>query len=163
MGPKRATTAVMVSQLWRWFADARRFEESTQDALAAQEAKLLSIVRANRDTVYGRQHGFASIESIEDFQQQVPINSYEHLAPYIERAADGEPNMLTAEAPLVWHHRCHVTALALLGAAIVADAGALVAIAALIGLAGALAYGVFFAIAVARMARAAVDGGRPKA
>lgn len=73
------------------------------------------------------------------------------------------PSSLTAEAPLVWHHRCHVTALALLGAAIVADAGALVAIAALIGLAGALAYGVFFAIAVARMARAAVDGGRPKA
>jgi hypothetical protein len=92
----------MVSQLWRWFADARRFEDSTQEATAAQHAKLMSIVRANRDTVYGRAHGFGSIASIADFQRNVPINTYDHLAPYVERAAAGEPAVLTAESPLMF-------------------------------------------------------------
>jgi len=92
----------MVSQLWRWFADARHFEDSTQDATAAQHAKLMSIVAANRDTVYGRRHGFGSIGSIADFQRNVPVNTYENLAPYVERAADGEPNVLTAESPLMF-------------------------------------------------------------
>lgn len=97
-----ATPVVAMSQLWRWFSDARPFEAATYDALGAQRAKLLSIVRANRDTVYGREHGFGSVEEIEDFQRNVPINTYETLAPYVERMAAGEPNVLTAEAPLMF-------------------------------------------------------------
>jgi hypothetical protein len=102
MDTRRATPAVVVTQLWRWFADARRFEGSTYDAMAAQRKKLLSIVRANRDTEYGRAHGFGSIEDVNDYQRNVPINSYESLAPHIDRMADGETNILTAEAPLMF-------------------------------------------------------------
>src|SRR4051812_19014951 len=102
MDTRRATTAVMVSQLWRWFADARRFQESSHDATEAQRRKLLGIIRANRDTAYGRAHGFASINDVDDYQRNVPINSYESLSPYIDRMADGETNILTAESPLMF-------------------------------------------------------------
>jgi hypothetical protein len=102
MNTRRATAAVIATQLWRWFADARRFEEATHDATEAQRRKLLSILRANRDTAYGRKHGFGSIRGIDDFQRNVPINSYESLEPYVARMADGEASVLTAEAPLMF-------------------------------------------------------------
>ena len=35
-----------------------------------------------------------SIYSIEDFQQQVPISTYEDLKPYIKRLREGEQNLL---------------------------------------------------------------------
>jgi hypothetical protein len=102
MDTRRATTATLVTQLWRWFSDARRYEGSTYDATDTQRKKLLSIVKANRDTAYGRAHGFSSIEDIDDYQRNVPINSHESLAPYIDLMADGQPNILTAESPLMF-------------------------------------------------------------
>ena len=100
--PARASTTVMVTQLWRWFSDARRFEEATRNATAAQHKKLMSIVKANRDTVYGREHGFGSINSIADYQRNVPINDYDTLSPYVDRMAAGEPGILTAESPVMF-------------------------------------------------------------
>jgi hypothetical protein len=102
MDSRKATTATLVSQLWRWFSDARRFEGSTYDARGTQRKKLLSIVRANRDTAYGREHGFSSITDIDEYQRNVPINSHEALAPYIDEMAMGRQNVLTAEAPLMF-------------------------------------------------------------
>jgi hypothetical protein len=99
---KRASTVVQATQLWRWFSDAKRFEESTRDATAAQKKKLLSILRANANTVYGREHGFGSIREVSDFQRNVPINSYETLGPYVDRMAAGEPGVLTGDAPLMF-------------------------------------------------------------
>jgi hypothetical protein len=102
MDTKRPSAVVTASQLWRWLSDARRFEGAAHDAREAQRAKLMAIVRANRDTLYGREHGFGSITDIDDFQRNVPINSYETLAPYVERMAAGERRMLTAEDPVMF-------------------------------------------------------------
>jgi hypothetical protein len=102
MDSRKATPTTVVTQLWRWFSDARRFESSTYDAVATQRNKLLSIVRANRDTAYGRAHGFGSITDIDDYQRNVPINTHESLSPYIDQMAAGVPNMLTAEDPLMF-------------------------------------------------------------
>ncbi|MCC7371898.1 MAG: GH3 auxin-responsive promoter family protein [Chloroflexi bacterium] len=102
MNTRRATTAVMVTQLWRWFSDARRFEDATYNATVAQEKKLLSIIRAHRDTEYGKRFGFGSIRNIGDYQRNVPINTYENLSPYIDRMTAGEQNVLTAESPLMF-------------------------------------------------------------
>ena len=102
MDTRKATATTLVTQLWRWFADARRFEGSTYDATETQRRKLLSIVKANKDTAYGRAHGFGSIEDVDDFQRNVPIATHEALAPYIDRMAAGQSNVLTAEAPLMF-------------------------------------------------------------
>jgi hypothetical protein len=63
-----------------------------------QQETLLRILRANAGTTYGREHGFDRIGSIRDFQDALPINSYEELRPYVERIVDGtDPRALTAD------------------------------------------------------------------
>lgn len=75
----------------------RSLEEMSKDPRAVQEALLLSLLEANRDTVYGREQEFAEIRSVEEYQQRVPVREYDGFAPYIERMVKGEKNLLTCE------------------------------------------------------------------
>lgn len=45
-------------------------------------------------TTWGVQFGFDSINSIGDYQERVPISTYEDVKPYINRLRDGEQNLL---------------------------------------------------------------------
>jgi hypothetical protein len=89
-------------RLWLKHSDANRFDAATWDPAAAQKDKLLQIIHRNRETVYGREHDFAHIQSVEDFRARVPANSYETLGPYVERMMGGERNVLTADVPLMF-------------------------------------------------------------
>ena len=40
---------------------------------------LLDLVRKAGDTRFGRDHGFAAIRSVADFQARVPLRTYEDL------------------------------------------------------------------------------------
>ncbi len=95
------------SLLYKAFAilGSREVQALEQDSLQprrAQSEHLLEIVGSNCQTVYGREHSFTSIKSIEDFQSAVPINDYDALHPYILRASAGESNILTAESPFMF-------------------------------------------------------------
>jgi hypothetical protein len=70
------------------------------------------------------------------------------------------PSALTLDRALAWHLRCHMAALVVLAAATVAGSAALAAAAALAGLAGALCFGVFFAVLMQRLRRTR-EGGNP--
>ena len=52
-------------------------------------------------TEYGKKYGFEKIDSIADFKQQVPINDYDTLKPYINRILEGEQNLLWP-SPINW-------------------------------------------------------------
>lgn len=52
------------------------------------------LVSSARDTEWGRKYGYKDIKSVRDFQQQVPVSTYEELHPYIERSMKGEQNLL---------------------------------------------------------------------
>lgn len=68
----------------------------------AQHRVLSGIVGANRDTAFGKAHGFGSIRTPADYARQVPVQHYELLRPYVERQRTlGQP-ALTAEAPLFY-------------------------------------------------------------
>ena len=95
-------TAQNLLRLWLKFSAADRFDDATWQPGAAQEQKLLEIVRRGQDTVYGREHRFAQIRSVKDYRDRVPVNSYETLSPYIERIMRAEPNILTNEQPLMF-------------------------------------------------------------
>lgn len=57
---------------------------------------LMSIVRDNKDTEYGKKYHFDEIHSIEDFKKNVPLSTFDDYAPYIERMVEkGEKNLLT--------------------------------------------------------------------
>jgi hypothetical protein len=81
---------------------AARFETATRDPVAAQQRKLGEILARNRDTEYGRAHGFSRISDLRGYRRFVPVATYEDLRGYIERMAEGERNVLTAEAPVMF-------------------------------------------------------------
>jgi hypothetical protein len=45
-------------------------------------------------TTWGIQYGYESIYSIEEYQQRVPISTYDDIKPYINRLLEGEQNVL---------------------------------------------------------------------
>ena len=81
---------------------AARFEKATMDPVAAQQRKLLEILTANRETEYGRAHGFSEIRDLRAYQRSVPVVTYEDIREHIERMASGVENVLTAEAPVMF-------------------------------------------------------------
>src|SRR5882724_7232823 len=55
------------------------------------------ILPANRESEYGRRHGFASIASVRDYQRAVPIVRYADISDDIDRAVGGEAGVLVSE------------------------------------------------------------------
>lgn len=81
----------------------RRFLEDLASPHEVQTRLLLDeCIAPNRDTAFGREHGFADIRTVEDFRRAVPIRSYDELAPWFDRAAAGEARVLTSDAPIAF-------------------------------------------------------------
>lgn len=78
-----------------------RFLRQTQKADAVQIQVLRSLLQHHRDTVFGHEHGFEQIQTIEDYRQAVPVSQYSFFEPYIDRMAQGEANVLVAD-PLIF-------------------------------------------------------------
>ena len=64
---------LMLGQKLRELLHVRRFTAGVKNPRAAQEQKLLSIIRANEESAFGRKHNFNGIRSIKDFQAAVPV------------------------------------------------------------------------------------------
>src|SRR5690242_6893665 len=76
---------------------SRRWRRAARDVAGAQFSVLQRILAANRGCEFGREHHFGEIDTIESHQQRVPVRAYEDFVPYIERIAEGVPEVLTAE------------------------------------------------------------------
>lgn len=59
-----------------------------------QQTELLNLIRKAEKTHFGQKFGFNKIKTIENFQQQVPIHTYETIKPWIERQQQGESDVL---------------------------------------------------------------------
>ncbi|MCU0565285.1 MAG: GH3 auxin-responsive promoter family protein [Oculatellaceae cyanobacterium Prado106] len=77
------------------------FIRKTQQVTAVQEQFLRSLLHTHQDTVLGKEYGLADIKTVDQFRSQVPILPYSSYEPYIERIAQGEPNVLTPD-PVVY-------------------------------------------------------------
>ncbi|HMS16922.1 MAG TPA: GH3 auxin-responsive promoter family protein [Planctomycetota bacterium] len=95
-----ALASILIRILGR--ASNRRFEQSVRNVRETQEQLLLAMVAANRDTEYGKAHGFASIRSFSDWQRLVPVVTYEDLREGMERVIRGAKNVFTAEDPVLF-------------------------------------------------------------
>jgi hypothetical protein len=72
-----------------------RFRRALANPESSQRALLGRYLRANTATAYGRAHGFAQIRTAEEYRERVPLASWEDLAPWVDRIAAGETNILT--------------------------------------------------------------------
>lgn len=79
-----------------------RFEQALREPAFAQARVLERLLGANRDTVFGREHGFRAIRSAADYARRVPIRDYEAVRPYVDRIAAGEQGVLTAEPTVMF-------------------------------------------------------------
>ncbi len=80
----------------------RRFAALCNEPARAQDRLLKKILGANADTEFGRRHGFAGVGTFGEFQERVPISTYEDLEPYINAAMLGQPNQLTKDPPVLF-------------------------------------------------------------
>lgn len=62
--------------------------------IEVQNEVLFGLTKTAKDTEWGIKHKYASIKSIDQFKEQVPISTYEDLFPIIERLLKGENNLL---------------------------------------------------------------------
>ena len=72
------------------------FREETKNPMEVTSTLLFGLLNDNKDTEYGKKYGFKDIRTIEDYQRQVPVITYDDIAEYLERMMDGERNILTA-------------------------------------------------------------------
>ncbi|MFI9173093.1 GH3 family domain-containing protein [Streptomyces lincolnensis] len=83
----------------RVFGERHRLRAAFADPTGHQHRVLADLLDANAGTEYGRKYGFARIRTVDEYRRAVPVHSYADLAPWIERAAAGEPDVLTADRP----------------------------------------------------------------
>lgn len=58
-----------------------------------QEAQLDRLLKAGRKTIWGREHGFDSINTYEEYKSRIPITRYEDMKKWWKRLYDGERNV----------------------------------------------------------------------
>src|SRR5690348_14395968 len=69
-------------------------------AVEDQENLLKSLVKSAKNTEFGKEHSFESIQSYDDFKKQVPIRDYEDISPYINKIKEGKHNILWKGKPI---------------------------------------------------------------
>lgn len=66
----------------------KKYPEETQQEI------LKGLLAKASDTEWGRIHEYSSISNIKEYQNRVPVQTYEEIIPYVERLRNGESNVL---------------------------------------------------------------------
>ena len=72
----------------------KELDKYANNGFAMQQEVLHYLVEYAKDTEYGRNHLFSTIQSYDDFVQNVPVNTYAELKGDIDRMRHGEENIL---------------------------------------------------------------------
>ena len=70
----------------RWEA-LRTFEQSCKSAADASQKQLLSILKDNADTEYGKKYHFSDISSVSEYKKQVPFSTFEDYEDFVSKRA----------------------------------------------------------------------------
>jgi hypothetical protein len=81
---------------------AHHFHSALDNPEEVQRRLLLDLLKRNRACAFGGQYGFESIRSVREYQDRVPVTTYDELAPWIERIQSGEREVLTSEPVLAF-------------------------------------------------------------
>lgn len=81
---------------------SRKVKKEAANALRDQEKILRSLIKTATSTAFGKDHRFEKITDHETFMKQVPVRDYEALSNYINRAVNGEADVLWPGKPLYW-------------------------------------------------------------
>lgn len=62
--------------------------------MEVQSELLQQLIVKAKDTEWGKKYSYKSIESVKEYQERVPVSTYEDYFPYIERILKGEKNVI---------------------------------------------------------------------
>jgi GH3 auxin-responsive promoter len=86
----------------RVLAAKRRLLSTLSNPVDWQRRVLGEVLSENAATEFGLVHSLAGVRGPPDLRRAVPIRTHEELMPWIERMIAGEPNLLTADEPVVY-------------------------------------------------------------
>ena len=64
-----------------------------KNAIQIQHDTLLKLISSAKNTVFGKDHDFNTINTYKNFKNKVPVRDYEKLRIYIDRIVKGEENI----------------------------------------------------------------------
>ncbi len=79
---------------------ARNIRRDAQHAVASQDQVMQQLLREGRKTVFGRDHHLHDVAHYDTWKQALVVRDYEQLVPYIDRAKNGEHDVLWPGLPL---------------------------------------------------------------
>lgn len=59
-----------------------------------QNEALFDLVRSAKNTTWGKKYNYGEFGKVSDFQQSVPLQTYDEVRPYIEQLRSGEKDLL---------------------------------------------------------------------
>jgi len=93
-----ANIAINASMTWNQYRLRRPLLRAAQNTESSQQALLQRILQHNANTDFGRQFDFATIKTMAEYRDRVPVQTYDTLAPYIEKQINGD-QALTIDPP----------------------------------------------------------------
>ncbi len=88
----------------------KAMEALLADCKGTQELVLKEMLYANKDTEFGKAHGFSEIHSVEEFRKKVPLSDWEDYEAFAERMQKGEENVLFPGKPTFFYRTSGTTA-----------------------------------------------------
>lgn len=78
---------------------AKQTHEWSLNPSLFQQRIFKSLIETGKDSVFGKDHDFASIKTYEDFKKRVPVRDYEELKPYVDQVLEGKSDVLWKGKP----------------------------------------------------------------
>ena len=89
----------LAARLFAWKVQ-RQSNRWIRNSVQAQERVFRHLIKAARNTSFGKEHGFDGIKTHGDFAERVPVRDYEQLRPYVEKVLKGASDVLWPGRPL---------------------------------------------------------------
>lgn len=85
-----------INSVFSWFIKKRvhQIELFQKYPVEVQTELIQKMIENAALTNFGLDHGFISINNVDDFRKAVPVRSYDKFSPYIERLRQGEQGVL---------------------------------------------------------------------
>lgn len=79
---------------------SNKIHKEMETALEDQQNIFKQLIKTAKGTRFGKDHGFESIQSYQNFIDKVPVRDYEEFKPYIEQIKAGSENVLWKGKPI---------------------------------------------------------------
>jgi hypothetical protein len=86
----------IINSLINWFITKRihDIDLMRRYPVETQEETLSKLLSKAAGTEWGKMYGYSDIKTIKEFQERVPLQTYEDIKPFVERLRAGEKNLL---------------------------------------------------------------------